>query len=103
MRWRTRIRRSISRFHKKISPNESAFIVPKSFLLSSYFLLLTSYFLLLTSYFLLLASSSLAFAKMLFFIIPNLGDVRRRPPPMLTAIHSNFFRRDNLTSGQPSQ
>src|SRR5204862_2961619 len=33
MRWRTRIRRSTSRFHKKISPNESAFIVPKSFLL----------------------------------------------------------------------
>jgi len=53
--------------------------------------------------FLFLAPSSLAFAKMLFFIIPNLGDVRRRPPPMLTAIHSNFFRRDNLTSGQPSQ
>src|SRR5437667_12370034 len=33
MRWRTRIRRSTSRFHKKISPSESAFIVAKSFLL----------------------------------------------------------------------
>ena len=65
--------------------------------------LLTSYFLLLTSYFLLLAPSSLALAKMLFFVVPDLGDVLQRPPPMLTAVHSNLLRRGNLTSGLPSQ
>ncbi len=56
----------------------------------------------LLSYFLLLTPSALALAKMVFFVVPNLGDVLRRPAPMLTAVHSDLLRGGDLSGGLPS-
>jgi hypothetical protein len=56
----------------------------------------------LSGAFLLLAPSALALAKMVFFVVPNLGDVLQRPAPMLTAVHSDLLGGGNLSGGLPS-
>ena len=52
--------------------------------------------------FLLLFPSALALAKMVFFVVLNLGDVLRCPAPMLTAVHSDLLRSGNLSGSPPS-
>jgi hypothetical protein len=50
-----------------------------------------------------LAPSTLALAKVMFLVFPNLGDVLCSPAPMFSAVHSELFGGRNLSSSLPSE
>jgi hypothetical protein len=57
----------------------------------------------LGNFFDFLRSSSLALTKVFFLVFLNLSNVLRRPAPVLTTIHSDFFGCGNFPLSLPSE